>query len=55
MLKLSLLAVGAAATSVNIFDDPIVRQDLEYYVQSDNLIFISTQTVKGNIDASELL
>ena len=55
MLKLSLLAVGAAATSVTLFDDPIISLDLEYYVQSDELYFISTQTLNGNIDATELV
>ena len=50
MRTLSLLAAGAYAANVKIYEDYLVRMDLEYYLQGEDLYFISTQSILQDID-----
>ena len=51
MQRLSLLAAGAAAmTSVTLLNDDDVKMEVEYYVDGDNLHFITNQQVKINAE-----
>ena len=52
MRTLSLLAAGAYAANVKIYEDYLVRMDLEYYLQGEDLYFISTQSILEDIDVA---
>ena len=52
MRTLSLLAAGAYATNVRIYEDYLVEMDLEYYLQGEELYFVSTQSILEDIDIS---
>ena len=52
MRTLSLLAAGAYAANVKIYEDYLVRMDLEYYLQGDELYFVSTQSILEDIDVA---
>ena len=46
------MAVGAAATQLKIFEDMDIKMELEYYLQGEDVYFISTQTVLADISVS---
>ena len=52
MRTLSLLVAGAYAANVKIYEDYLVRMDMEYYLQGEDLYFVSTQSILEDIDVA---